>query len=130
MLAALLSGVAARIAYMSYRVSGPRLRLALLRKEMDLATRRVVVTFTVINEGRADRSVFKGSKLFPTAGPSLPAADSYGRLRASPFRAAENVLPSRARSARDNQSPVTELAITGLWNLRQVGSVPDLPAVG
>ena len=84
-LAVLVSGVAARIAYLSYRASGPRLRLAVVHNETDSAVRRVVMTFTVTNEGRGDVSI-QGFKIVPygnrrpvlhvadvESGPSLPA---------------------------------------------------------
>lgn len=84
-LALLVSGVAARIAYLSYRASGPRLRLAVVHEKTDPAARRVVMTFTVTNEGRGDVSI-QGFKIVPYGnrrpvldvtdlenGPSLPA---------------------------------------------------------
>jgi hypothetical protein len=63
-LAVLLSGVAARIAYLSYRASGPRLRLEAVHKETDPSARRVVTAFTVTNEGRGEVSV-EGFKITP-----------------------------------------------------------------
>src|SRR5262245_19054039 len=63
-LAVLVSSVAARIAYLSYRASGPRLRLKAEYKETDAAARRVVVAFTVTNLGRGEVSV-QGFKITP-----------------------------------------------------------------
>jgi hypothetical protein len=82
--AVLVSTVAARVAYMSYRASGPRLRLEATHKETDASARRVVIDFTVTNLGRGDVSI-EGFKITPyghrrpvldvtdVEGPSIPA---------------------------------------------------------
>ena len=56
-LAVLVSSVAARVAYLSYRASGPRLRLEVTRNDVDPSARRVVMSFTVTNLGRGEVSV-------------------------------------------------------------------------
>jgi hypothetical protein len=83
-LAVLVSIVAARIAYLSYRASGPRLRLEAVYKERDPSARRVVIALTVTNEGRGDVSI-QGFHITPYGerrpvvdvtdleGPDLPA---------------------------------------------------------
>jgi hypothetical protein len=83
-LAVLVSGVAARIAYLSYRASGPRLRLEAVQTATDPAARRVTMSFTVTNQGRGEVTV-QGFKITPYGerrpvldvtdieGPSLPA---------------------------------------------------------
>lgn len=62
--ALLVSAAAVRIAYLSYRASGPRIHLTVAHKETKAAARRVVVAFTVTNRGRGDVSI-QGFKITP-----------------------------------------------------------------
>jgi hypothetical protein len=68
--AVLLSGVAARIAYLSYRASGPRLRLEAVYEEKDPSKRRIVMALTVINQGRGDVDI-QGFHMTPYGGELL-----------------------------------------------------------
>jgi hypothetical protein len=56
-LAALTALTSARISYLSYRASGPRIRLRVDYKSNDAASGRVVMSFTVVNRGRGDVSI-------------------------------------------------------------------------
>jgi hypothetical protein len=56
-LAVLVSIVAVGIAYLSYRASGPRLRLEAVYEKSDPSARRIVMALTVTNEGRGDVSI-------------------------------------------------------------------------
>jgi len=55
--AALIALASARISYLNYRSSGPRLRLQVEYMSKDPAFSRVMMGFTVVNEGRGDVSV-------------------------------------------------------------------------
>jgi hypothetical protein len=78
-LAVLVSSVAARIAYLGYRASGPRLRLEAVYKERNPSERRVVIALTVTNEGRGDVSI-QGFHLTPYGGrrPVVDVTDLEG----------------------------------------------------
>lgn len=100
-LAVLVSVAAARIAFLSYRASGPRLRLKAVYKEKDPAARRIVMALVVTNEGRGEVSV-QGFHITPygerrpavdvtdVEGPELPARLA-GNSRATWYA---NVLPA------------------------------------
>jgi len=55
--AALTPIVSARISYLSYRSSRPRIRLKIQYRSKDPASNRVVMGFTVVNEGRGDVNI-------------------------------------------------------------------------
>ena len=52
-----ISGIAVLVSFLSYRASGPRVRLKAHYELKDPANRRAVVAFTVVNEGRGDDSI-------------------------------------------------------------------------
>lgn len=56
-LAALVALASARISYLSYKATGPKIRLLVRYASKDPATARIMITFTVINEGRGEASV-------------------------------------------------------------------------
>lgn len=84
-LAVVVSAIAARIAFLSYRASGPQLHFDVQYKETDAANRRVVMEFTITNKGRGEAGIqgfamvpYGGSKpvvdvLDIESGPALPA---------------------------------------------------------
>jgi hypothetical protein len=53
--AVLVAAVAARISWLSYRASGPRIVLEVEKKSVDPG--RIVMAFTVINQGRGEVSI-------------------------------------------------------------------------
>jgi hypothetical protein len=55
--AALIALTSARISYLSYRAIGPRVRLQVEHRSNDPASGRVLMAFTVVNEGRGDVSI-------------------------------------------------------------------------
>ena len=88
--ASLMAAVAARIAWLSYRASGPRIRLEVAKKSV--APGRIVMALTVINRGRGDVSI-DGFLITPYGGERrkakrLPIEQAEGEPL--PFRLAGN----------------------------------------
>jgi hypothetical protein len=102
--AALIALSSARISYLSYRASGPRVRLQVDYRSRDAASARVVMGFTIVNEGRGDISIV-GFYVTPygSSKPVLPIEEIEGEPL--PHRLAgnsqetwsANVLPAMRR---------------------------------
>jgi hypothetical protein len=56
-IAAVIAGASARISYLSYRASGPRLQLVVQSLTRDPSSGRVLVRLKVVNRGRGDVDV-------------------------------------------------------------------------